>query len=342
MATLESIIIIEADKFRPDSHGLSIYFPDEEDKYFYHNFHNFETLYEETTFAEDTPWDEFVKYHLSGYVLTIQTTYPNIPVKVDEESYTTDNDGKLRVFILPGSYTVNVTTPVLIGPGSRGVFTQWNDGDTSNPRTLPINGKLTLEAEYETQYYLTVNTDPSGLISQPSVSPPGPWYDDSKRVTCTAQEISGYVFDHWTVDGASQGPGINPITVTMDEAYKVTAHYVPVPAWWETLFRPEMLQVILGLVGVVLTVAFVGTAWVRTRRRRGIVKALLNEIDEVYSTFKTNPPKCEEELYRLRNTVLEGLTDGKITEENYNALDKRIDKYLEELRKQKWRERAEE
>jgi len=42
------------------------------------------------------------------------------------------------------------------------------------------------------------------------------------------------------------------------------------------------------------------------------MKVLLNEIDEVYSRFKTDPRKCEEELFRLRNTILEGLTDGKI------------------------------
>jgi hypothetical protein len=44
----------------------------------------------------------------------------------------------------------------------------------------------------------------------------------------------------------------------------------------------------------------------------------------------------------LRSTILEGLTDGKITEENYNILDSRIDKYMKELQKQKSREHADE
>jgi hypothetical protein len=93
-------------------------------------------------------------------------------------------------------------------------------------------------------------------------------------------------------------------------------------------------------LGVVLSVSLIGTTWVRTRKRRGIVKTLLNEIDEIYSRQKTNPHKCEEELSRLRNTILEGLTDGRINEEGYSVLDSKIDKYLEELRKQKWRERS--
>jgi len=335
MTTLESIIIIEDHKALPNSHGLSISFPDEKGKY----EDNYRSVYEETTFAEDTLWDEFVKYHLSGYVLTIQTPYSDIIVKVDEESYTTDNEGKLQMFILPDSYTVNVTTPVLIGPGSRGVFTQWDDGLTSNPRTLNINKELTLVALYKTQHYLTVNTDPNGL-TPPKVYPQGLWYNESERVTCTAEEISGYVFDHWTVGEISYDFGTNSITVTMDKPYNATAHYKLPPAWWETFLRPEILQVIVGFIGVVLTVAFVVPAWVRTRRRRGIVKAFLNEIDEVYSRFKADPQKCEDELYRLRNTILEGLTDDRISEESYNILDKRIDKYMEELQKQKGRGRA--
>ncbi len=100
------------------------------------------------------------------------------------------------------------------------------------------------------------------------------------------------------------------------------------------MFRLEILQVILGLVGIVLTVAFVVPAWFRTRRRRTVIKALLNKIDEVYSRFKMNPRKCEEELYRLRNTLSEDLADGKITRESYDVMDKKIEKYMEELRKQ--------
>jgi len=341
MTALESMIIIEDHKALPNSHGLSISFPDEKGKY----SDSFGSVYEETTFAEDTLWDEFVKYHLSGYVLTVDTPYSDLLVEFGEESYTTDNDGNLQLFVLPGSYTVNVTTSVSTEPGSRGVFTQWSDGHASNPRTLDINKDSTLVAQYITQHYLTVNTYPSGLTPQPIVSPEGPWYDESdesERVRCTAREISGYVFDHWTVDELSQGLGNNPIEIIMDRPHNATAYYRLPPAWWENLFRPEILQVIVGLVGIVLTIALVIPAWVRTRRKGGIIKTFLNEIDDVYTRFKTDPRKCEEELYRLRNTILEGLTDGKISEESYDILDKRIDKYMEELQKQKKAQQADE
>jgi hypothetical protein len=158
-------------------------------------------------------------------------------------------------------------------------------------------------------------------------------------VTCTAKEINGYIFDHWTCEEASWELGIKLINVTMNGPCKATAYYVHASAWWETLFNSQNLQVILGALGTVLTVALLGTAWIRTRKRRSIIKTFLDEIDDVYLKFKTNPQICEEELYRLRNTILEGLTDGKITEENYDILDRKIDKYMEELQKKKKRER---
>jgi len=494
--SIGNAIIVEADKADPNAHGLSIFFPDQKGKY-----ESFKDLYEKTAFTIDTPWDEFLKYHLSGYVLTIQTypSYPEIQIKVNEDSYLTDADGKIKVFGLPSSYTVNVTTYVSIGPYSRGVFTKWNDSVTTNPRTISLNEELTLEAEYETQhqliidtnfgttnppannwykagstfqisasapstidgeqyvwlgwsgtglgsytgtdrsvfitmngpinetaawrheyrltvtslqgsptptsgwfvagtaintsvtspwplhatdtryvctgwtatgsippsgtsttvtftidkpssiewnwktqYFLTVLTYPAGISPQPDISPQGQWYDTGTLVTCTAKEIDGYVFDHWACEEASWESGINPINVTMNDPSEVTAYYIRARAWWETLLRPENLQILLGLVGIVLTVALGGTAWMRARKRRSIIKTFLNEIDDVYSKHKANPRECEEELYRLRSTILEGLTDGKITEENYNILDSRIDKYMKELQKQKSREHADE
>jgi hypothetical protein len=120
----------------------------------------------------------------------------------------------------------------------------------------------------------------------------------------------------------------------MDKPSEVTAYYVRESTLWDILSRPDVLQVALGLLGTVLTIAFVGGAWVRTRRRRGLTKAFLKEIDDVYDKLRNDRQQCEEQLYRLRNTVLKGVTDGKITQEDYELIDKRIDKHMEELKKQ--------
>jgi len=186
---------------------------------------------------------------------------------------------------------------------------------------------------------LTVRTDPAGIGPQPTRGPAGEagsggwWYDSFTQVNCTAQEVSGRVFDYWTVDGARWEPGVNPITVTMDGPYEATAYYVSERAWWEILFDLEWLNFVIALVGLMGPIVLVGFAWVRNRRKKAAVKALLNRIDEVYSMFKTKPRKCKEELHKLRNTISEDLTKGKITQENYDIMDKKIEKYVEELRK---------
>jgi hypothetical protein len=174
-------------------------------------------------------------------------------------------------------------------------------------------------------------TDPKGLNPRPSVSPEGPWYDSGANVTCSAQQIGGYAFQRWSTEGENYEAGVNPITITMDRPYVITASYVRSQAWYEILVRPDVMQAMLALLGTVVTVGLVGGTWVRSRKRRDIVKTFLTEIDDVYSRLKTQPKKCEEALYTLRNTILEGMTDGKITEDNYDILDKRIDKYVTEL-----------
>jgi len=89
-----------------------------------------------------------------------------------------------------------------------------------------MNAPITEVASWKVQYYLTVETDPSGLSPQPSVSPSGPWYDSGTQVTLTAETVNGITFDQWTVDGTSQGTDVNPITVEMDQPYDAVAHYL--------------------------------------------------------------------------------------------------------------------
>ena len=432
-ATIGDATIIAANKARPDSHGLSTFFADQNEKY-----KSYEKAYGETNFGVDTLWNGFIKNDLSGCVLTIQTPQLHAPVTVDNEAYTSDDNGKIHVFVLPQHHNVSVTSSYLIGSGSRAVFAQWNDTDKSNPRTLFLNGTLTLSAEYETQYRLfidknfgttdpdvgghwynafssvqisatapvsisgerfpsftwtgkgdgsysgsassahitmnepinetatwtheyhltvtspqdqgsptppsgwfeageqiimsvtspvsgptgtqyvckewngtgsvassgtslsenfTINqpssitwnwktqyhfvagTDPAGLSPQPSSSSPGPWYDEGTLLKCVAQNVSGKVFDHWTVKSLTTAQlsdyehGMSQINVTIDGHYEVTAHYVPAPAWWDNLLRPENLQIIV-LAGGMLSVFFAGAVWIRARRRKSGRKPL--------------------------------------------------------------------
>jgi len=113
------------------------------------------------------------------------------------------------------------------GNGTRRVFTNWsgdasgNNYAQSNPITM--NGPKTAVANWKTQYYLTVRTDPPAITTIPGEG----WYDQSQSVQLIAPTVSGYTFQYWDVDGISQGTGVTTITVAINVPHTATAHYTP-------------------------------------------------------------------------------------------------------------------
>jgi len=129
--------------------------------------------------------------------------------------------------------SILANTPYTLSTVHRFVFISWFStgtniapitNATSPQTTVYMDNYYTVQANWKEQFYLTVKTNPTGL-TQPIASPEGPWFDNGTSVTCTAQKISGYGFDYWTVDGTSQGSGVNPIMVTMDAPHEVMAYY---------------------------------------------------------------------------------------------------------------------
>jgi uncharacterized repeat protein (TIGR02543 family) len=133
------------------------------------------------------------------------------------------------------AYATLATGTVDIVPGwVKAVFTGWGGdasgtGLTSDPITM--NGPKNAIANWEIQYYLTVVTDPSKLVSIPGED----WYANCTWVTLTAPQyvpseagLSGvrYNFTYWDVDGTSQGTGVNPINIHMNAPHTATAHYI--------------------------------------------------------------------------------------------------------------------
>ena len=113
------------------------------------------------------------------------------------------------------------------GNGTRRVFTSWsgdasgNNYAQSNP--IIMDGPKTAVANWKTQYYLTVRTDPPGITTIPGEG----GYDQSQSVQLIAPTVSGYTFQYWDVDGTPQGTGVTTITVVMNAPHTATAHYTP-------------------------------------------------------------------------------------------------------------------
>ena len=155
------------------------------------------------------------------YAVTFTQTGSGVAPTV---TYTANTDPTetvpFTVWVLAGSQITYTYQDIVLGaaPGVRYILTGVNP-----PSPQTVNAPLTISASYQTQYYLTVRTDPPGITT---IQGEG-WYNPSQNVQLTAPTVSGYTFNYWDVDGTPQGTGVTTITVTMNAPHTATAHYTP-------------------------------------------------------------------------------------------------------------------
>ncbi|MEM3617988.1 MAG: PKD domain-containing protein, partial [Candidatus Bathyarchaeia archaeon] len=156
------------------------------------------------------------------YAVTFTQTGSGVAPTV---TYTADTDPTetvpFTVWVLAGSQITYAYQDIVPGaaPGVRYILI---GVDPASPQT--VNAPFTVSASYQVQYYLTVRTDPPGIVTIPGEG----WYNPAQSVQLNAPAVAGYTFQYWDVDGASQGSGVNPITVVMNAPHTATAHYTAV------------------------------------------------------------------------------------------------------------------
>ena len=112
-----------------------------------------------------------------------------------------------------GVYPQGTTTYLTATANTGWTFSHWNDGITSNPRSITVTGDATYTAYFIQQNYnITVVADPpqGGTVSG------GGNYPYGTTVTLTAAPNSGYQFQGWS-DGSTQNP--HQVTVTGNANY---------------------------------------------------------------------------------------------------------------------------
>jgi len=120
------------------------------------------------------------------------------------------------------SHTFTFQSPLVVTPKSKQyVWTSTTGLSSLRSGSIAVTTSGSVTGNYKTQYYLTVRTDPSGIVTIPGEG----WYDVTATVPLTAPSVVGYNFLNWDVDGVSQGTGVASITVTMDMSHTATAHY---------------------------------------------------------------------------------------------------------------------
>jgi nitrous oxidase accessory protein len=124
------------------------------------------------------------------------------------------------------NHSLYAPSPQYANSTMRYVFESWSDSGAQFHIITAGTSDQSITAYFNVQYYLSVTVDPSDLSPLPTASPLGPWYTNGTSVNLTAQDISGCTFDHWTVDEANQGQGVNPITIIMNEPHNATACYL--------------------------------------------------------------------------------------------------------------------
>lgn len=154
-----------------------------------------------------------------------QTTGNAMQITIDGTSYPSP---KTVIWADGTTHPVTVSSNQAIVSGqSQYAFTSWSGKSTSTSTSISIVASATTygtyTANYNTQYYLTVNTEPSGLTS---ILGSG-WYNSGTIKSLTAPgSVGSYTFSAWKIDN-SPASG-NPISVTMNGKHTATAVYTNV------------------------------------------------------------------------------------------------------------------
>ncbi len=117
-----------------------------------------------------------------------------------------------------GSYNYGTQITISATPNIGYEFTQWNDGNTQNPRTVTVTGNATYTATFTAlSYTLTVVPDNNNHGSTTGSGT----YTYGATATLTASAAEGYTFQRWN-DGNTQAT--RTVTVMGDAIY--TAYFV--------------------------------------------------------------------------------------------------------------------
>ena len=115
-----------------------------------------------------------------------------------------------------GTYPENSEITLTATPSTDYEFSQWSDGNTSNPRTITVSGDQTYTAIFTelntTKYNITTSSSPvlGGSVSG------GGRYSENSTIILSATANSGYQFSQWS-DGNTSNP--RTIIVSGDQTY---------------------------------------------------------------------------------------------------------------------------
>ena len=134
-----------------------------------------------------------------------------------------------------GTYDYGTTIHLTAHSNTGYTFTQWNDGNITNPRSVFVEGNATYTAVFTPlQYEITTECDP---VEGGTVTGAGT-YDYGSTATLTATPNENYIFLCWS-DGIASNP--RNVTVTSNANYKALFHLNGTPQYTITVVANDTL-----------------------------------------------------------------------------------------------------
>lgn len=143
--------------------------------------------------------------------LTIETNLPSLQIAVDNQTLQADRNGTVKVRLPWGLHKIAVPNSVAQGENQRRQFLSWTDGGSSAIRAVNLENNLTLQANFQTQYRLVVNSPFAATNGSGWYSPNQIAYVSIGQTYVFAEGFSGllgvrYSFDHWSGDCTDSRP----------------------------------------------------------------------------------------------------------------------------------------
>ncbi|MEM3430560.1 MAG: hypothetical protein QXN20_06660 [Candidatus Bathyarchaeia archaeon] len=118
--------------------------------------------------------------------LQVSLPRPGLNVEVDNLRFKTDDSGVAQATLKAGRHMVKIPQEINLTTDARLVFSCWSDGSRSNPRIVEVQNDLKLDATYEHEYYLTVD-------SRFGMPYGGGWYPAGVEATISVQSTVAYI-----------------------------------------------------------------------------------------------------------------------------------------------------
>ncbi|TFH15329.1 hypothetical protein E4H04_08575, partial [Candidatus Bathyarchaeota archaeon] len=171
--------------------------------------------------------------------VNILTQNPETQLRFNEDQYQTDENGFLSLDAGKGYITVEAQPIVYLSNQSRALFREWEDGTTTNPRTITAIADITLMARYTTQHQLRV-------ISSYGEPVGGGWYNEGSDAAFSVPSSIGLIPQHLFTGWSGDIDEVTVATTILMDAPKT------VTAQWRTSYNNLIIIIIIAAGLIIL------------------------------------------------------------------------------------------